>query len=483
MEFPMKPSLPASSRIALAAYLHDLGKLAERAGVFSQHPALDAHKQTYCPFRQEGGYFTHVHAAHTALAFDDIESLLPDALRGDTSPFTGRTMAGDAQQDAATDSFVNAAAKHHKPDTFLQWIVATADRVASGFEREEFERYNQAPDEDKEKKLNHYTSRQLTLFEQIRIEGAAPSEAALQYRYPLKPLAPANLFPALARDCEKRDDAYARAEYTQLWQAFKQGLEQIPRSHRQNLPLWLDHFDSLWLTYTHAIPAATAFGVKPEVSLYDHSRTTAALATALWRWHEAHAQTDAAAAQALKERSDFAEQKFLLVQGDFFGIQEFVFASGGETNKHAAKLLRGRSFQVSLFTEIAALKLLDDLGLPPTSQIINAAGKFLIVAPNTPEVRAALEAARAEFDAWFLDHTFGQAGIGLAWTAAACKDFLRKDENEGFSRSQAAPRRRAERRQTPPLQPLRHRSSRVFTDARLHPRPLPLQRPPACRPC
>jgi CRISPR-associated protein Csm1 len=61
----------------------------------------------------------------------------------------------------------------------------------------------------------------------------------------------------------------------------------------------------------------------------------------------------------MRERTDYAERKFLLVQGDFFGIQNFLFAAGAETRKQAAKLLRGRSFQVSLFTEMAALRLLD----------------------------------------------------------------------------------------------------------------------------
>ena len=84
----------------------------------------------------------------------------------------------------------------------------------------------------------------------------------------------------------------------------------------------------------------------------------------------------------MRERTDYAEPKFLLVQGDFFGIQNFLFAAGAETRKQAAKLLRGRSFQVSLFTEMAALRLLDELALPPTSQVLNAAGKFLIVAPQ-----------------------------------------------------------------------------------------------------
>lgn len=87
-----------SCRVALAAYLHDLGKFAERAGIFGQDPQLDAHLQLYCPWHEKGGWFSHRHAAHTALAFDVIERHLPDLLGisdGDASPFVGRTRAED----------------------------------------------------------------------------------------------------------------------------------------------------------------------------------------------------------------------------------------------------------------------------------------------------------------------------------------------------------------------------------------------------
>jgi CRISPR-associated protein Csm1 len=415
-----------SCRVALAAYLHDLSKFAERAGAFDRDPRLDAHLTLYCPFRQTGEsrWFTHRHAAYTALAFDLIEKHLPDLLGGDPSPFVGRVRAGDPGDAEATDSLVNAAAAHHKPDRFLQWVVATADRVASGFEREEFEQYNASKDETREG-LDHFTARLLTLFEQARIGGQASSDRALRFRYPLKPLAPRIIFPVEANGYESRERERAKREYGRLWDEFVTGLEAIPRSHRSNWPLWLDHFDSLWLAFTHAIPAATAFNIKPEVSLYDHSRAAAALAVALWRWHDAHGQTDAAAASAMRERSDYAQPKLLLVQGDFFGIQNFIFAAGGETSKHAAKLLRGRSFQVSLFTELPALRLLDELALPPTSQVLNAAGKFLIVAPNTDEVRGTLNSVCNEFDEWFRDHTFGMAGIGVAWEEVSCSDFLK----------------------------------------------------------
>ena len=115
-------------------------------------------------------------------------------------------------------------------------------------------------------------------------------------------------------------------EYRKLWQDFIQsGLTKIPQSHRKNWHLWLDHFDTLWQNYTQAVPSVTGFGKKPEVSIYDHSKTTAALAAALWRWHEVHGKTGTSDAEQLRDRSDWEEQKILLIQGDFFGIQNFIF--------------------------------------------------------------------------------------------------------------------------------------------------------------
>ncbi len=435
---PDHPALGATTRVALAAYLHDIGKLAERAGAFDDDPRLDAHLTLYCPHHPEkGGWFSHRHAAHTALALDRLEPYMPHLLDGDVSPFVGRRRAGDGQAaEDATDSFINAAAAHHRPDTFLQWIIATADRVASGFEREEFDRYNAAPEETATKR-NHYQARLLSLFEPLNLKGPEPAVATLKLRHPLLPLTPASMFPVPAAHCEPSANDPARAQYAAVWRWFVESLDRIPASHRASVPLWFDHFDSLWMTATHAVPSATAFNVRPEVSLFDHSRTTAALAAALWRWHEAEGQTDESAARALRERADFQVDKLLLIQGDFFGIQDFIFASGSKTQRQAAKLLRGRSLQVSLFTELAALKVLESLGLPASSQVINAAGKFLIVAPNTAEVRQTLRDLQEELSAWFEQNALGQAGMGLAWQAACCNDLLRgpatTPERDAFS--------------------------------------------------
>ncbi|KAB2935115.1 MAG: type III-A CRISPR-associated protein Cas10/Csm1 [Candidatus Contendobacter sp.] len=416
--------LRASCRVALAGLLHDLGKSAERADLTVNPNTLEGNVHQYCPYHQnhpkDRGWFSHKHAAYTALAFDRIESLLPK-VRGDTetAPFGA----------AADDSLINAAARHHRPETWLQWLIATADRVASGFERSEFEKYNAAPDEQTPTRKNHYTARLLTLFEQIRLDDSK-EPMVFQQRYRLEPMTPAALFPVPATGYEHDDKTCARQEYARLWEGFEKALAAIPASHRDALPLWLDHFETLWACYAAAIPSATAFNVKPDVSLYDHSKAVAALAVALWRYHHDQGHDQETVRRALADRADWNEQKFLLIQGDCFGIQDFIFATGGETQKRAAKLLRGRSFYVSLLSECAALRVLETLDLPGTSQIINAAGKFLIVAPNTPEVIEKLARVQETLDEWFLTYAWGQSGIGLAWEPACCNDFLKGSDKK-----------------------------------------------------
>lgn len=441
------PLMEPSTRIALAAFLHDLGKFAQRADIPIKKSDLDFAKQQYCPKvskERGGGYYTHVHAAYTSAALDAIEPMMPSLKGDDVFPF------GSWKTREADNSLINAAAMHHRPETFLQWIIATADRVASGFERETFEKYNQGEDKTDSGK-NHYQARQLSLFESIQLANSQQDTfkqcADFEYRQPLKALSPASLFPQKRSECEPSQDAPARAEYAKLWDEFTAALSKTPQQHRESLSLWLDHFDSCWQTYTHAIPSATAFGTKPDVSLYDHSHTTAALATALWRYHHERNDDPQQAADRMRlsqktDNGDWDEDKFLLIQGDFFGIQSFIFASGSETTKNAARLLRGRSLYVSLITECAALKILDALALPSTSQVTNAAGKFLIVAPNTANTRNKLKQVQAEFDQWFLQYSYGESGLGLATVAACCNDFVTKekladDEQSNFAKLMA----------------------------------------------
>lgn len=278
-------------------------------------------------------------------------------------------------------------------DNTLQNLIADAAQIAAGTA-----------------KTSANATKLRPLFAAIRLKDDQPAGNTSAH-YPRAPLNPLSIFP----DSDSAD--------ADLWQTFLDGLGDIPKSHHNNWPLWLDHFDTLWQSVAHAVPAAHS----ADVSLYDHSKSTAALATALWLWHDANGQTDNAAIARLRSQSDWDEEKILLIQGDFFGIQSFIFAAGRETNKKAAKLLRGRSFQVSLFAELAALRVLDACELPPTAQILNAAGKFMIVAPNTPAIHDALARVKADINQWLLEHCYGRVALGIATHTASCRDFTAKE--------------------------------------------------------
>jgi CRISPR-associated protein Csm1 len=431
----------ASARVALAAFLHDLGKFTQRADIDLTASAdsvgnsqLSINEQLYCPLYNHR--YSHKHAAYTGATIDLIADYLPDLSANNCYPFSSvHNNTGEGHDD----SFVNAAAMHHKPITALQWIIATADRLASGFERASFEAYNQAEDEGKGH--NYLTARMEVLFEKVSFNGQAPKTSA--YRYPLGALAPENLFPRTKEDVQPANNNDAKAEYLKLWEQFLKALKgesnfAIPKSHRADLKVWLSHFDSLWLTFTQAIPAATAtkvgkrfLNIPADVSLYDHSKTTAALAVALWRYHEYHHTDKQSLVKTLSSNDDYNDQKFLMIQGDLAGIQDFIFSSGGESSKFAAKLLRGRSAMVSLLSETASLHILDKLGLPSTSQVINAAGKFIILSENTPATVTLLEQAKQTINQWFIKHSYGRASLSLAWLPVSSQDFIINKDNSG----------------------------------------------------
>ena len=383
--------MKATDAIAMAALIHDLGKFYQRTGA----QADEGNMHLYCK-RAPEGYLTHHHALFTAQALDRYTKKFRWI-----DPFVKHPIfEGD-------DSFINAAAMHHKPETKLQWIVAIADRVSSGFEREQFEEGYNA----KKESPDYLRARLIPVFETLTEENSKRYE----YRYPLRPFD--ELFaPDLEAKAVPADKEAAKAEYRKLYDEFEEALALI--RERENGERILEAFDSAWQRYTFAIPSATAMGTMPTVSLYDHSRSTAAFAAALWQYHQNDDMPD------LNSPRAWQEKKFLLISGDFFGIQKFIFSGSEENSRHVAKQLRGKSAAVSLMTELAALKVIEAMGLSRMSMVQNIAGKFLIVAANTEENRIALEKVRKEIDEWFMTQSYAQAGIVFATVAASCNDFV-----------------------------------------------------------
>ncbi len=394
-------------KMALAGYLHDIGKFAERADFELNRQNIETDQSLFQPCFNDR--YTHKHALYTASVIEKFTKSLPENLQ--------------RIENREDDSLLRLAALHHKPSTPYQWIIAIADRVSSGFDRAEFEDYNRCISVREYRK-----TRLLTIFEGLSTaeQWREDNIDAYHYRYPLKELSPVNIFPFDTPEIREIDNDQASTDYTNLFSSFETALENL--EHKQNIPLWFEHFDSLFMIYSSHIPAATVGYVVPDVSLYDHCRTTSALASALYHYHK---ETDTMSVEAIK---DYEPQKFLLINGDFYGIQDFIFTEGGGTGKASAKLLRGRSFYVSLLSELAADMLCRELGLPVSSIVLNAAGKFTILAHNTEATKKAVSEIEAKINDWLVKNFFGQASIGFSFIVASCNDFVSGKFAELWSR-------------------------------------------------
>jgi len=387
-------------KIAIAGFMHDIGKFADKKVFNISDQFLIDNTDLYQPNYK--GNYTHRHAVYTAAFIDHIEKLLPRKF--------------NQANWGLEDSFINLAAGHHKPETRMQWIIAMADRISSGWDRDEFDKeYNRSVAWQ-----NYRQTRLLPIFERLMHAEESEPETSDEYSYcyPLKEISPKNIFPGTKNQVHPKDNQTAIEEYQNLFDEFVYALERLIHKE-ENLELWFEHFDSLMMVFTSAIPAARAGNVIPDVSLYDHSKITAALAVAIYLYHQ---HTDSMTIDAIK---DYDSKKFLLINGDFYGIQNFIFSDSGEAGKNRAKMLRGRSFAVSLFSELAADMLCRKIGIPSSSLLLNAAGKFTVIAPNTKTTKKVIDAVESRVNDWLMKVSFGENSIGMTYLEASAEGFVR----------------------------------------------------------
>jgi len=387
-------------KIAIAAFMHDIGKFAEDALNVSLE-YLNGNADLYQPFNKIERRYTHRHAVFTAAFIEQFEKILPQKLN--------RVNWG------LDDPFINLAAGHHKPETPLQWIIAVADRLSSGWDRRDFdENYNYALP------FQHYRrTRLLPLFEKLLQEDGHMPEGSDDYLfcYFLREISPQNIFPGLKAKVIPSDDEEAGREYQRLFQEFVLAMGNLLHKE-EDIELWFEHLESLVMIYSSMIPGARAGRVVPDVSLYDHLKISAAFAIALFLYHRSVQDMTPEAIQS------YEPKKFLVINGNFYGIQSFISAESGASEKNRAKILRGRSFAVSLMSELAADMLCREIGIPSISVVLNAAGKFTLIGPNTLKAKEAVRKIEERVNSWLIKIAFGENAVGFSYVEAAPRDFV-----------------------------------------------------------
>jgi len=151
------------------------------------------------------------------------------------------------------------------------------------------------------------------------------------------------------------------------------------------------------------------------ISLYDHMRMTSAIALAMLR--------SGCTAEDVKKGRCRKEKRFLLVEGDFSGIQDFIY---GVTGKGTLKYLRARSAYLELIGWDVVLEILSRLGLTRANVIFNAGGHFLIMAQNTPEAVKELESIRKSVTRWLWKEFEGKLYLAIEWEPVTGKELGRE---------------------------------------------------------
>ena len=166
-----------------------------------------------------------------------------------------------------------------------------------------------------------------------------------------------------------------QSAYTDLWHDFCDAFDKAT-SGKEYSPAFYQTVVALIHKYTSRIPSEIEDPTELDISLYDHLRTTAAIAACIG--HELPDVSDVDEVLDDLERSD--RNICALIKGDISGIQDFLYhiLSDG-----AARQLRGRSFYIQLLTEAIAHSLLRQLDLPVTNLILASGGQFYILAPYT----------------------------------------------------------------------------------------------------
>jgi CRISPR-associated protein Csm1 len=302
-------------KAALAGLLHDIGKFAQRAGE-GRYEAFDANT------RQE------VHYDHALRSYWFVQQYISTSLRNE-----GR---------------LSGVAYHHRPKSIQDYWIQLADWLSSA-EREQ----------DEDQRIP-------------RMQSVFSSLSGYQNKMylPLTRLNPgerSHLFPESLIDNEWKEQA--QKSYEALWKEFESELHTYKIAEEANLEICLELLYALLQEFTWCIPSSFWHSV-PDVSLFDHLRTTASIAACL-----AADQRSIDWCQHAREKD---ETICYLVGADLSNLQGFIYnlASSG-----AAKSLRARSFYVQMISDALAHYILDQLNLPITNLVYVGGGGFQLLTP------------------------------------------------------------------------------------------------------
>lgn len=174
-------------------------------------------------------------------------------------------------------------------------------------------------------------------------------------------------------------------------------------------------------TWTSAFPSSTNLGESPDISLYDHLKTTAAIGCCISEYLLEQGEEDFKTRLFDRERRFREEKAFILYSADLSGIQNFIYTVA---DSGALRSLRSRSFFLGLLMEHYVDELLRGCGLCRANLLYSGGGHCYLLLPNTHEVRQLLDGFNRRFNDYLLAEFGAALFLAQGWMECSGNELI-----------------------------------------------------------
>ena len=288
----------------------------------------------------------------------------------------------------------------------LSYITYFADNIASGADRRD------APDEDGGSGFDSKLPLQ-SVFTLIN------GKSEPQY-YP-----PQSKKEGVGYPQNKKSD-FTAERYKKILNEVKSGLDKI-KITKNDVNSLLEILEDT-LAY---VPSSTNKNEVPDISLFDHSKLTAAFSCCLYEYLGADADFQSLLYKNSRKfhHEDFAQ----LFSVDVSGIQDFIYTID---SKGALKNLRARSFYLEIFVENLIDEILERLGLSRAQLLYSGGGHIYLILPNTKQVCTIFDEVIKSANRWLLQHFSEKLYIASGY--APCSfNLFKENPSDAFKKAGA----------------------------------------------
>jgi len=176
------------------------------------------------------------------------------------------------------------------------------------------------------------------------------------------------------------------------------------------------------------IPSSTKADEVADISLYDHSKITAAVGACIYDYLKENGITDYKKELYDNSKDFYKKKAFLMCSFDVSGIQDFIYTIH---SKGTLKLLRSRSFYIEMLCEHLIDVILENLELSRANLIYSGGGHGYILLPDTNNAKKTVDRIHNEINEWFIKKYKTALYIAMAYTECSADDLMNTDN--GYS--------------------------------------------------